>query len=142
MRISKPIERWFDIENDPDKTRLKIKHLLPGETQDIFDKVFVQKVDYKKGKKGKLEPNFSQETDKKLDRELTLAAVVVGWENMFDDKGNKLECTPENVIRVSREIEGFTDLVNGFKEILANDIKEEQESQKKNLRNSVSGQAK
>lgn len=143
MRISKVIERWFDIEGDPDKARLKIKHLTPGEIQDIFDKVFVQKVDYKKtGKKGKLEPTFSQNTDKKLDRELTLSSVVVGWENFFDRESKIMECTPENVILVSREVDGFSELVNEFRETLSEDIKEERENQKKNLQSSASGQAK
>jgi len=143
MRISKVIERWFDVEGDPDKARLKIKHMLPGETQDIFDQVFEQKVDYKKtGKKGKLEPTFSQNTNKKLDRELTLSTVVVGWENIFDRDGKPLECTPENVIRASRDIDGFTELVNEFREILAADIKGERENQKKNYQSSVSGPAK
>jgi hypothetical protein len=43
MRITKITERWFDVPNDPDNARLKIKHLSPGEIQDIFDKVFIQK---------------------------------------------------------------------------------------------------
>jgi len=142
MRISKVQERWFDVEGDPDKSRLKIKHMLPGETADIFDKVFEQKIDYKKGKKGKLEPNFSQNTNKKLDRELTLSTVVVDWENIFDRDGKPMECNPDNVIRASREIDGFSELVNEFREILAADIKEEREEQKKNLRNSASGPVK
>jgi hypothetical protein len=97
---------------------LKIKHLSPGEIQDIFDKVFVQKIDYKKGKgkKAKLEPIFSQKTDKKLDRELTLTMAVVDWENFFDKKDNPLNCTPENIIRASRQIEGFNELVSEFRE--------------------------
>ena len=138
MRISKVNERWFEVEGDPDKARLKIKHLLPGEVQDIFDKVFTQNIDYKKGKKGKMEPVFSQETDKKLDREMNISAVVVDWEKMFDRDGKEMKCTPENVIRAAREIDGFNELVNDFKEILAADIKQEQKDQKKNLKSSAS----
>ena len=133
MRISKINERQFDVEGDPDKARLKIKHLSPGEVQDIFDQVFVQTVEYKKtGKKGKFEPNYSQKTDKKLDRELTLSNAVVGWENVFDRDGKKLECTPENVIIVARGIDGFSELVNEFRAVLAEDIRQEKENQKKN----------
>ena len=142
MRISKANERWFEVEGDPDKARLKIKHLLPGETQDIFDKVFNQKIDYKKGKKGKMEPIFSQEPNNKLNREMTISAVVVGWENMFDRDNKKMKCTPENVIRASREIDGFNELVDEFKEILAKDIEEEKKVQLKNLKGSVSEQVK
>jgi len=132
MRISKVIERWFDVPDDPDKARLKIKHMQPGETQDIFDQVFEQKIDYKKGKKGKLEPTFSQNTNKKLDRKLTLTTAVVGWENMFGLDGKKLKFTPENVILASQKIDGFTELVNEFRETLAKDIKGEKEEQRKN----------
>jgi len=58
MRIVKTDARWFDIPNDPDGGRLKIKSLSPGETSDIFDKVFTQEVSYKKGKKGKWSHRF------------------------------------------------------------------------------------
>ena len=132
MRISKVIERWFDVPDDPDKARLKIKHLSPGEIQDIFDQIFEQKVDYKKGKKGKLEPTFSQNTNKKLDRKLTLTTAVVGWENIFGMDGKKLKFTHENVVLASREIGGFIELVNEFREQLAEDIKAEREEQRKN----------
>jgi len=142
MRIVKTTERWFDVPNDPDKARIKIKHLSPGETADIFDKVFVQNIDYKKGKKGKLEPVFSQNTDKKLDRELTLTKTVVDWNGFFDKKDNELKCTPENIVKASRQIEGFSELVAELREQLAEDIKQEQEDQRKNLKPSVSEQVK
>jgi|FLOH01.1.fsa_nt_gi hypothetical protein len=139
MRITKITERWFDVPNDPDNARLKIKHLSPGEIQDIFDKVFVQKIDYKKGKgkKAKLEPIFSQKTDKKLDRELTLTMTVIDWEGFFDKKDQPMVCTPENIIRASRQIEGFNELVTELREQLAEDIQKEKESQQGNLLSSA-----
>ena len=145
MRITKTTERWFPVPNDPDKARLKIKHLSPGETQDIFDKVFTQKIDYKKGKgkKAKLEPIFSQKTDKGLDRKMTLTMVVVDWENFFDEEGKKLlECTSENIMEFSRKTEGFTEFVTECREQLAEDIENEKEEQIKNSKGSVSAQAK
>ena len=142
MSISKVIERWFDVPNDPDKSRLKIKHLNPGEIQDIFDQVYKQEVEYVKGEKGKMEPRFSQKNNLKLDRKLTFTSVVVAWENMFDNKDQKMKCTPGNVERAYKEIEGFAEMVNGFKATLAADIKEEREDQKKNLKSSASGPEK
>ena len=145
MRIIKPTERWFDVPNDTDNARLKIKHLTPGETQDIFDKVFVQNVNYKKVKKGKkesFEPEFSQQTDKKLDREMTLKMVVVDWQNFFDQDGNDLPFSPDNVVRASREIEGFNILVTELREQLAKDITEERELQIKNSNGSAPEQVK
>jgi len=142
MRIIKIDARWFDVPNDTDGARLKIKHLSPGETSDIFDKVFKQEISYKKGADGKMEPAFSQNTDKALDRKMTLNATVVDWENFFDQEGNDLKCTPKNVLRASREIQGFNELVTELREQLAIDIEEEKEEQRKNLQSSASEQAK
>ena len=72
MRITKSVERWFEVPDDPDGGRLKIKHLKPGEITDIFDKVFTQNIDYKKNKDGGFEPSFSQLTNRKRGRELEL----------------------------------------------------------------------
>jgi len=142
MRITKTEERWFDIPNDLDGGRLKIKHLSPGEITDIFDKVFVQEINYKKGKKGKLEPRFSQKTNKGLDRKLTLTTAIVDWTNFYDLNGELLDCTPDNIMRAAKEIDGFTELVTEFRDQLAEDIEQEREDQRKNLQSSVSEQAK
>ena len=137
MRITKTTERWFDVPNDPDKAKIKVKHLLPGEVTDIFDEVFVQNINYKKNKKGEFEPSFSQVTDKKKDRELTITKSVIGWENFFDRDDKPLEFNTENVLRAAREIEGFNDLVTELREKLAEDIKQERKDQSKNLKGSA-----
>jgi|GEM_PF-896239 hypothetical protein len=142
MRISKTRERKFFVPEDPDKAWIKIKHLLPGESQDIFDQVFVQKIDYEKGKKGKMEPKFSQETNKRLDRELTMQTCITGWGEFYDRKDQKMKCTPENIVRASREIDGFNEFVNECRETMAADIKQEKEDQRKNLKPSASGPEK
>jgi len=132
MRITKTIERWFDVPNDPDKARIKIKHLLQGDLADIFDEVFVQNISYKKNKEGDLEPVFSQNPGKKKDRELTLTKTIIDWENFFDKDGSPLEFNEENILRASREIEGFNILVTELREKLAEDIKKERKDQVKN----------
>ena len=138
MRITKTVERWFDVPNDPDKARIKIRNLLPGEMTDIFDEVFVQNISYKKNKKGSLEPVLSQRTDKKKDRELTISKAVVDWENFFDKEDKPLECNEENILRASREIGGFNILITELREKLDEDIKQERKDQAKNLEGSVS----
>ena len=138
MRITRLTERWFDVPSDPDKARIKIKNLLPGEVTDIFDEVFVQNINYKKNKKGEFEPVFSQVTDKKKDRELTLTKVIVDWENIFDREDKPLECNEENILRAAREIEGFNDLITELRETLSEEIKQEKEAQRKNSKGSVS----
>ena len=138
MRIRKPVERWFDVDNDPDNAKIKIKHLSPGELSDISNKVFKQKINYKKVGKDKFEPEITHDADSMKFKELTLMASVDGWENFFDDEGIKLECTPENILRASRGIEGFDESIDEFREILAKDIKTEQGEQEKNLSSSAS----
>ena len=142
MRITKPIERWFDVPDDPDKGRLLIKYLSPGEVSDIFDEVIKQVVNYTKGESGNLEPVFSQVTDKKKDRELTLIKSVVGWENVFDQDGKALEFNADNLVRASREIQGFNELVAKFRAKLAKDIDQEKKDQEKNLPSSARKLAK
>lgn len=137
MRIKKTIERWFDVPDDSDGGRLRIRELLPGEVTDIFDKVFVQKINYKKGEGGEFEPAFSQNTNKSLDRKLTLTKTIVNWENFFDSDGKEMKCTPDNIMRASREIKGFNELVTELREKLAKEIEKEKEDQQKNLLSSV-----
>lgn len=143
MRISKITDRWFEVPNDPDGGRIKIHHLTPGELTDITDKAYKQDVVYKpiKGQKGKVEPIIKQDMNTSLNRELTLKAAVVGFENFFDRDDKPMECNPENVMRCSREIDGFDEIVSKAREQLAADIAKEKEDQQKNLQSSASSQA-
>jgi len=144
MRITKITDRWFDIPNDPDGGRIKIHHITPGELSDITDKAFSQDVIYKPvaGQNGKIEPIITQNSDAKLNRRLLLTTAVIDWENFFDRDDNPMECTPDNIMRCSGEIEGFDDIVKEFRDQLAADIAKEKEDQQKNLRSSVSQPAK
>ena len=138
MRIAKTTERKFFSPDDPDKSWVMIKHLLPGETQDIFDKAFTHKVEYEKNKKGKMEGKVLQESNNKLHRELTLQAAVIGWGEFYDRKSNKMKCTPANIVKAFREIDGFDEFINDCRETLANDIAQENKEQLKNSKGSAS----
>lgn len=140
MRISKITDRWFDVPNDPDGGRIKIHNLTPGELTDITDKAYKQDVVYKpiKGQKGKVEPIIKQDMNTSLNRELTIKAAVVGLDKFFDREGKLMKCTPENVMRCSREIDGFDDIVSEAREQLAADIAQEKDDQQKNLQSSAS----
>lgn len=132
MRISKPKERWFKVPEDPDGSRIKIKQLLPGERQDIFDKVFSQEIEYDMGDDGKMLPKMKQATNNKLDREITLTRVVVDWEKFFERDGTPLECNKKNIIRASREIDGFAEFVTECRQKLDNDLENEEKELEKN----------
>lgn len=137
MRIKKQAERWFDIPNDPDEGQILVKHLSPGEITDIMDEVFTQTIVYKADGDQEPQPEFMQETDRRKDREKTLMAAVVGWKKFYDQEGKVLKCTPENVIRASREIEGFDILITDFRKRLAADIQKEEAREDKELKTNL-----
>jgi len=132
MRIRKQTSRWFECVDDPDEGRISIRHIEPGERQDIIDKTMPQRIDYEENDDGDMIPVFSTKQDRKLDRELTMMACVEAWENFFDESGNQLECTHENILRAVSSIEGLFEFVAKCREILTAEIKKEQEVQEKN----------
>ncbi len=134
MRIKKQEKRWFEVPNDPDEGQILIKHLSPGEITDIMDEVFTQTIVYKADGDQDIQPEFKQETDKRKDREKTLLASVANWKKFFDQEGKALKCTPENIIRASREIEGFDALVKEFRDRLTEDIDKEAVKEEKGLK--------
>ncbi len=133
MRIKKQVERWFEVENDPDKSKLLIKHLEPGEITDIMDSVVKQKVTYRDVGKEKAQPEFEQITDTKADREKTILATVKGWENIYDEAGEPLPFNEENILVATRRITGFHQIVNRFRHQLAADIAKEEAEEEKEL---------
>lgn len=137
MRIRKQVERWFDIPDDPDEGQILVKHLSPGEISDIMDEVFTQTIVYKTDGDQEPQPEFTQETDRRKDREKTLTAAVLDWKNFYDENGKDLKCTPDNVIRASREIEGFDALVTDFRKRLADDILKESAAEEKELKTNL-----
>lgn len=150
MRILKDDERWFDVPKDPDKARVKIKHLSPGELAEINDKSFKSEMSYKsgKGKKDKhgkkiaVDVNVDVKENPVVYREMPIKLAVKDWENFFDKKGKPMKCTPENIERAIRQIDGFKTFVDECCEKLAGDIAQEKEDQLKNLKGSASKPAK
>ena len=132
MRIKKIQERWFPAIDDPDKAEVKIKHLSPGEVQDIQDEAYDREISYVADKDGKFTPNLSFKPQTSLEMKLSFTAAVVGWKNMFDAAGNPLAFNEDNLIRAMREIEGFNEFIIECREKLASDIAEEKKAQEKN----------
>lgn len=128
MKIRRPMERWFEVPNDPDKARIKIKHIIPGDLRKIRDETQTFDVTYENDK-----PIIKQTSDNRADREKLLQMRVVDWENIFDENDAPMKCTPENIIRASNEIEGFDELVIELSNKLSNDIVSEAKAQEKNL---------
>jgi len=137
VRITRPTERWFPMVGDPDNARVLIKHLTPGDVQDISEESMPKKYEYDADEDGKLVPRMTVGMNTVLQREMTFKACIKGWENFFDEDGNVLECTPENVVRASREIEGFNEFITDCQKTLEEEIKAERTVQEKNLSDSA-----
>ena len=137
MRIRRSTERWFKCEGDPDEGSILIKNLIPGEIQDIVDKAMPRSYEYESDEKGNQIPRLTVKMDNTLQRELTFKSCILDWKNFFDMEGTALECTPENIVRASREIDGFNAFVIDCQNTLTKDIAEEKEGQEKNLSSSV-----
>ncbi len=104
MKLSKIETAWFEYPDDPDGARLKIKHLLAGDLNDIQDQVHQEEVEFKKDLQGNLEPSIKTTIRQKIGEELTVCAAIADWENVMDADGVPLACTDENKIRVCREL--------------------------------------
>jgi len=132
MRIAKAVERWFEIPQDEDKGKLLIKHLTPGEIQDIVDEVMVQEIVYEQPEEGeKPKGVMRQKNNRRLDRERTVLESVVDWKNFFDQDGKKMACDQANKLRAIRMIDGFAEFVAGCREKLTEEIDKEVKAQKK-----------
>ncbi len=138
MRIKKTEQRWFDVPNDPDKARVKVKHLSPQEFNSIVDEAFTEDITYQKDEKGKMQQSITQDKNKEKLRELPITLSVMEWENFYDSDDKLMECTEENKIVACREMEGFIEFVTECKEKLAEDINAEKKAQIKNLQSSTS----
>ena len=146
MRILKDDERWFEVPSDPDNARVKIKHLSPGELAEINDKSFKKEMSYKagRGKKDKDGKKFSPDVnidikeDPEFFREAPIKKAVVAWENFYDKKDKPMECTPENVEKAIRQIDGFVLFVDNCRDKLSKDIDQEKKEQLKNSKGSAS----
>lgn len=149
-KITKLIERWFDVPNDPCNGRVKIKHLSPGELAEINDKSFKNEMSYKagKGKKDKNgkkiapEVNVNVKEDPVYFREAPIKKAVVAWENHLDENDKQMKCNHENIEMFIRNDDTFIPFINDCREILAADIAKEKKDQAKNLKASVSNSAK
>jgi len=132
MRIKRTAERWFECDDDPDEASVLIKNLSPGEVQDIYDETMPQNIEYEADEEGNMVPNFKTKMNRKLQREKTMLACIKDWKNFYGYEDEILECNEENIIRASREIEGFNQFIDKCREILSKNIESEKRGQEKN----------
>jgi len=140
MRPTELMEQWFELPDDPDGGRIKLRQLSPGDKQDIYDQTLPMVNEFRTDPEtGALIPTTIQKINRKLDREITLTKCLVGWENFFDEKGKKLPCTPENVLKAIREFDGLLPFINECRLKLDEVAEAEKTRQKKTSRPSPKG---
>lgn len=132
MRITKPIERWFPAVDDPDESEHLIRHLTPGEEEDVYAENSSQETRYTQNDKDEIVPEIIQKSNIGSITNSTRAKAIVDWKNMFDENGDLMDCTEENKSRALREIEGYREFIDDCRVRLKKDIKEEKAVLEKN----------
>ena len=120
---------WFDMPDDPLKGRVEILHLTGGDIAEIRDQAWEVRNVFDKDS----ETGFRSEQKyyPGRDRQLTVCAAVVGWENFVDEVGKAMACTEENKKLWARE-DGFMRFVNESRAALAEIVAKEREQLEKN----------
>ena len=121
---------WYPIPGDEDNAEIQILHLKPGDLQDIesetsrwlgksVDKEFVTELE--------LNPTLQMRRIRQIS--------VVGWKGMFDENGDKMDCTQENVLKylkadpfLGEPRKRFSEWIDEFRKSLAAEM-EPQEAQ-------------
>jgi len=136
MRIFKERTEWFDIPDDQDKGRLKIKYLNHGEQHRLVSGCVERNLVTNEN------TNKSETNNKHDDIKLIETAVdmrIVDWENIIDDEtGKKLECNKENKIRLN-DLNGFSVILKDMIDELEKMVDTEREREVKNLPASPGG---
>lgn len=131
-RLTGEYTEWKDMPNDPDKGRIKIKHLKRGETNDIEDQIELYETMLRTDAEGNVQREVKINQAKGDKRYAHLCASLVDWENFFDAEGKPMPCTDENKIRMARDDERFAPLVGKFRTELAEKVAREREAAEKN----------
>lgn len=133
-RLSGERAEWFEILDDPDLARVKIKHLKKGELNDIEDQVELYQTMLRPDDEGKMRQEVRVNPAKGDKRYAYLCAAVVDWENVFGVDGKPMDCTDANKILLARDDESFGVFVGKSRNALAELVATEREAARKNLK--------
>lgn len=135
MRIFKERTEWFDIPDDPDNGRLKIKYLNEGEQQRFVAKCRKLSFIFNETTKTSEGHMVPEETMLKEDG---VDLRIVDWKNVYDENGKPLECNKANKIKVS-DLNGFSEILKDMIEKLDKVVDKERELEEKNSQSSHGG---
>jgi hypothetical protein len=83
MRTQKFTEAWFPIENDPDETEFRIKHLRAKEKAKITGQTHLQRFEFKKNDEDVMTPVPILEMDNVKAKGMAALEAVTGWKNVY-----------------------------------------------------------
>lgn len=132
-RLTNEIKVWREIPDDPDKARIEIKYLKPGEKRDIEDQIQLYEAVMRPNGDGAMQREIKINPAKGDKRYAYLCAAVTSWENFFEADGvTPMPCTDENKIRMARDDETFSPLIGQFRDDLAETVAADREAARKN----------
>lgn len=104
-------EKWFELPDDPDGARVKIKHITSAESSRVAGRF----VAYEKNDVGeRMAVNIV------AGNRATAAAAIIAWEKFSDETGNEMPCTPANK-ELWLDEEGFLEWINEKRQELADE---------------------
>jgi hypothetical protein len=120
--------RFFEMEGGG---RVQLRTISVADFKAIQKQTVRKKVDYKKvdGTPGRFE---FEVIDQDLQNELYWDAVIVGWENLMDKKGDPIPCTKENKVLLMTRSKKFLEFVVESLKTLSEDEAAQQEIEEKN----------
>lgn len=131
-RLSGERAEWFDIPDDPDQGRVKIKHLKKGEVNDIEDQIELYQTMLRPDAEGNMQREIKINPAKGDKRYAYLCAAVIDWEKVFGADGKPMDCTDANKILLARDDETFGPFVGKSRIALAELVATEREAARKN----------
>lgn len=131
-RLSGERVEWFDIPDDPDGAKVKIKHLKKGEQNDIEDQIELYQTMLRPDAAGKMQQEIKVNPAKGDKRYAYLCAAVIDWEKVFGADGKPMDCTDANKILLARDDETFGPFVSKSRIALTELVAAEREAARKN----------
>lgn len=131
-RLTSEYAEWREIPNDPDKGRIKVKHLKQGDINDIEDQIESYETLLRTDAEGKVHREVKINMAKGDKHYAYLCAALVDWENFYDLNGDLMECNDENKIRMARDDERLAPLVGKIRTEIGEKVAAMREEAEKN----------
>lgn len=127
-RLTKQTDRWFDIPDDADKARLKIRHLKHGELKDI--ETTANPMLGRFGHAGAMDVEIEVNPAKRLS--LLVCRAIVDWQGFFDVKGKPLVCNDSNKVKALSEFDWLGEFVEEAVKTLKEEVAGKEADAEKN----------